>query len=61
MAGQKGGGGNVDDLCAVVGLKSLSQDAKLSMGICNKINNVVVHIGFVVERKLPTKMRIIIN
>jgi len=38
MAGQKGGVGNVDDLCAVVGLKSLWQDAKLSMGICNKID-----------------------
>ena len=53
--------GAIDKLSPVIGLEALNGKAELCTGISNKINDMLMYIGFVLKRERPTIMRKIIQ
>jgi hypothetical protein len=60
-ASQEGSGGIVDELGAVICLKTAYRDTELCVSVSNKLNNMIMNFGFMAEGKRPTIMSIIIN
>jgi hypothetical protein len=58
---QEGGGGIVEELGAIICLKTTYRKPELSVSVSNKLNNVFINFGFMAKRKRPTIMCIIIN
>ena len=53
--------GAVDKLSPVVGLKALNGKAELCAGVSNKIDDMLMYIGFVLKWEHPTIVRKIIQ
>jgi len=60
-ASQEGGGGSVEELGAIICLKTAHRKTELCVSVSNKLNNVFMNFGFMAKRKCPTIMCIIIN
>ena len=61
VTSKEGRSGVVDELGAVVRLKTLDRQAEMGMSISNKLNNMPVDLRFMPKRKSPTVMCEIIN
>jgi hypothetical protein len=60
-ASQEGSGGIVEELSAIICLKTAHRKTELCVSVSNKLNNVCVNFRFVAKRKRPAIMCIIIN
>jgi hypothetical protein len=60
-ASQEGSGGIVDELGAIICLKTAHKKAELCVSVSNKLNNMFMNFGYMAKRKHPTIMSIIIN
>ena len=60
-ASQEGSGGIVDELGAIICLKTAHRKVELCVSVSNKLNNMFMNLGFMAKRKDPTIMCIIIN
>jgi len=61
MGRQESGRGSVDKLCAIVGLKALNGQTKLSANISNEINYGLVDARLASEGECPAEMRKIVQ
>jgi len=61
MGRQESGRGSVDKLCAIVGLKALNGQTKLSANISNEINYGLVDVRLASEGECPAEMRKIVQ
>ena len=57
ICAQGGVHGMVNKLSPIIGLKALNGKAELSASISNKINDMLMYIGFVLKRERPTIRR----
>jgi hypothetical protein len=60
-ASQEGSSGGVDELGAVICLKTAHRKTKLCVSVSNKLNNMTMNFRFVAKWKNPTIMCIIID
>jgi len=60
-ASQEGGGGIVEELGAIICLKTADRKTKLCVSVSNKLNNVFMNFRFMTKRERPAIMCIIIN
>lgn len=60
-ATKEGRRGNVDELSAVIRLKTLDRQLELGMSIVSKIDNMCMNLRFLPKRKHPAIMAIIID
>jgi hypothetical protein len=60
-ASQEGGGGSVDELGAIICLKTAQRITELCVSVSNKLNNMLMNFRFMAQRKRPTVMGKIIN
>jgi hypothetical protein len=61
MTRQEGGDDVIDELSAIVSLKTLWNRVKLSLNIGNKVNKVTIDFGFLAQCKGPAEMSEIIK
>jgi len=61
ICAQGGVHGVVNKLSPIIGLKALNGKAELGVSISNKINDMLMYIGFVLKRERPTIVRKIIQ
>jgi hypothetical protein len=61
MVRQEGGRGSVDEFCAVISLKALNGQTKLSAYISNESDNGLVDVRLASEGECPAEMRVIIQ
>ena len=60
-ATKEGGRGNVDELSAIICLKTFDRQDELSVSIVSKLNNMRMNFRFRMKRECPVIMIIIIN
>jgi hypothetical protein len=61
MASQEGSGGIVDELSAIIFLKTAYKTTELCVSISNKLDKMIMHFRLMTKRVRPTVMSIIIN
>jgi hypothetical protein len=60
-ASQEGSGGVVDELGAIIYLKTAYRTTELCVSISNKLDKVIMHFRLMTKRVRPTVMSIVIN
>jgi hypothetical protein len=60
-ASQEGSGGIVDELGAIICLKTAYRTTELCVSISNKLDKMIMHFRLMTKRVRPTVMSIIIN
>jgi hypothetical protein len=60
-ASQEGSGGVVDELGAIICLKTVYRTTELCVSISNKLDKVIMYFRLLTKRVRPTVMSIIIN
>jgi hypothetical protein len=58
---QEGGGGTVNELSAIIGLKTAHRRAELCVSVSSELNNMFMSLKFMTQGECPTKMSKIIK
>ena len=61
LGSQEGSGGTINELSAIVGLKTAHRRVELCVSVSSELNNVFMSLRFMTQGECPTKMSKIIN
>jgi hypothetical protein len=61
LGSQEGSGGTINELSAIVGLKTAHRRVELCVSVSSELNNVFMSLRFMTQGECPTKMSKIIK